>query len=586
MKLTKEQIHLIKRFHVFVFSEVLRILQTFLMLDDNSPDAAVMLLVPLLRDTCKINFDVIEENEKMELVEEPSRTVKENLIVTAENYLGHIITPWYRSQETVSILVQILRQLWIRINLQNYLVIKVLEHLNANSPFPSRDYNTYADYYLSKYKTDIVQLTAPLLSVKGISKRLNCIKPRGIGGKRRKDLMYEEMNEELIAEMCVKHKYPAALFIQAHLMPTILYHTMQLLLAEDLRRKIANETDIGTLNGVKWEKLKLDEHLIKYEYKKEEKTTQHNLPSDSNSLALPLVSFDKISALNQDVTAKILEAEFPWKDIEEPKDINRDINVSTIDIVIYENFVSALVSEKERSTRYEGSVSKQQAITYDKPFEEKQIKLLQLKNNIVGPQLSQIYTVLCTAKSNGLVNLERLETLGDSVLKLVSTLYILLKYPHFDEGKATVLKSKLISNKNLFYLGRIKNFGGYILNTDLFPESQWLPPTFTVPRMIQERIIKRELSIANLFYISLSAKEQISGCLSADTLEELTAINDPVEEDEENQLSSLSGYLMHQYIGDKTIADAMEALIGCYFNSNGFEGMPTKSCLKVMLAPK
>lgn len=100
--LTYEQIIKIRRFHVFVFSEVLRILQSFLMLD-NSADAPMMLLVPLLRNSCEIIFDIIEQHERLEPVEEPNRNAKASLVVTADEYLGRIVTPWYRPQETVNI---------------------------------------------------------------------------------------------------------------------------------------------------------------------------------------------------------------------------------------------------------------------------------------------------------------------------------------------------------------------------------------------------------------------------------------------------------------------------------------------------
>lgn len=100
VRLSEEQIGRLRRFHVFVFSEVLRILPSFLMLDDG-PDAQMMLLVPLRRDSVEIAFDVVEGHERMEAVEEPSRNVKAGLVVTEEEYLGKIVTPWYRTQETV-----------------------------------------------------------------------------------------------------------------------------------------------------------------------------------------------------------------------------------------------------------------------------------------------------------------------------------------------------------------------------------------------------------------------------------------------------------------------------------------------------
>lgn len=100
VNLTNEQIYFIRRFHVFVFFDVLKILQTFLMLHE-SDDTDVMLLVPIFRESGQIAFDIVEQHEQMEAVEEPSRNVKANLLVSAENYLGKIVTPWYRPQETV-----------------------------------------------------------------------------------------------------------------------------------------------------------------------------------------------------------------------------------------------------------------------------------------------------------------------------------------------------------------------------------------------------------------------------------------------------------------------------------------------------
>lgn len=102
--LTDEQIKYIRRFHVFIFAEVLNVLQSFLMLD-NSTDAAMMLLVPLRGNSYEIAFDIIEQHERLEPVEEPNRTVKASLNVTADEYLGKIVTPWYRPQETVNKMV-------------------------------------------------------------------------------------------------------------------------------------------------------------------------------------------------------------------------------------------------------------------------------------------------------------------------------------------------------------------------------------------------------------------------------------------------------------------------------------------------
>ncbi|KAG6831233.1 hypothetical protein H0H92_012030 [Tricholoma furcatifolium] len=52
---------------------------------------------------------------------------------------------------------------------------------------------------------------------------------------------------------------------------------------------------------------------------------------------------------------------------------------------------------------------------------------------------------------------QRMETLGDAVLKLCTTVYIYNKYPHRHEGQLTVLRSMSISNR--FLLSRAKDIG-------------------------------------------------------------------------------------------------------------------------------
>lgn len=190
----------------------------------------------------------------------------------------------------------------------------------------------------------------------------------------------------------------------------------------------------------------------------------------------------------------------------------------------------------------------------------------------MGPELCEIYKALSTAKCNDVVNLERLETLGDSFLKLTSSLYILTKYPKYNEGSATSLKGRVISNKNLFYVGRKKNIPGYLTDSDLYPDSQWLPPGFTIPDVIQNKILQRELSIRAMFYIDIPLEEQVCGIMEEESVKHIEEMDYPVEDNEEVEFSSLCGYLKYQSIGDKSVADVVEALIGAYFQSNGFLG--------------
>jgi endoribonuclease Dicer len=60
------------------------------------------------------------------------------------------------------------------------------------------------------------------------------------------------------------------------------------------------------------------------------------------------------------------------------------------------------------------------------------------------------------SNSNDAINLERLETIGDSFLKYAITTYLFCQHPHIHEGKLSHLRSKQVSNLNLYQLGKQK----------------------------------------------------------------------------------------------------------------------------------
>ena len=58
---------------------------------------------------------------------------------------------------------------------------------------------------------------------------------------------------------------------------------------------------------------------------------------------------------------------------------------------------------------------------------------------------------------------ERLEFLGDSVLNLVISEYLYERYPAYDEGKLTKLKSSLVNRKSLLLWAKKLSLGDYLL---------------------------------------------------------------------------------------------------------------------------
>ena len=67
------------------------------------------------------------------------------------------------------------------------------------------------------------------------------------------------------------------------------------------------------------------------------------------------------------------------------------------------------------------------------------------------------------AEHPGVKDYERLEFFGDAVLKFVISEYLLERFPEYDEGQLTEIRSVLISDKTLGELAKNINLGKYIL---------------------------------------------------------------------------------------------------------------------------
>ena len=71
-------------------------------------------------------------------------------------------------------------------------------------------------------------------------------------------------------------------------------------------------------------------------------------------------------------------------------------------------------------------------------------------DSFVGPSPCTILQTITMSNANDFFNLERLETIGDSFLKLSITVYLYCTYPGIHEGKLSYLRSKQVSNYNLY----------------------------------------------------------------------------------------------------------------------------------------
>ncbi|KAL6217730.1 hypothetical protein ACLB2K_010947 [Fragaria x ananassa] len=135
---------------------------------------------------------------------------------------------------------------------------------------------------------------------------------------------------------------------------------------------------------------------------------------------------------------------------------------------------------------------------------------------------------------------ERLELLGDSVLKYAVSSYLFLKYPEKHEGQLTARRTRAICNSNLHKLGIKNKLQGYIRDSAFEPR-RWAAPG------------------------QLSRFPDPCQC-GVDTLEV------PLDSKFQTENAVKVGKFCdkgHRWMNSKTIADCVEALIGAYYVGGG-----------------
>ena len=102
-------------------------------------------------------------------------------------------------------------------------------------------------------------------------------------------------------------------------------------------------------------------------------------------------------------------------------------------------------------------------------------------DNSKSVPLLQLLEAVTSASAGENFNLERLEMLGDSFLKMAVSIHVYWHKHYKDEGKLTKYRQRQISNKNLFNLAHKRHLPGYI-NHSIFTKQTWIPPGFTLLR--------------------------------------------------------------------------------------------------------
>ncbi|XP_012942349.1 endoribonuclease Dicer [Aplysia californica] len=246
--LSEEEISQLLKFHHFVFSDVLHLIKDPMEFDPLKADFGCI-IVPLNgSQDLTIEWSFVEKVIHFMQMEKKGsfnkQKKKESFTFDVEDFKDAVVMPSYRNIDQP----------------QHFYVAEIRQDLNPLSSFPSPElYKTFQDYYSTKYGLVITNTEQPLLDVDHTSARLNLLTPRYMNQKgvalptssaetkraRRENLQQKQI---LVPELCDVHVFPASLWRKTVCLPAILYRTNSLLLAEELRRKIARETGVGVEN--------------------------------------------------------------------------------------------------------------------------------------------------------------------------------------------------------------------------------------------------------------------------------------------------------------------------------------------------
>ncbi|XP_055622059.1 endoribonuclease Dicer [Toxorhynchites rutilus septentrionalis] len=570
----------LRHFHVMIFRDMLKLWKQFLVYD-YSNEANSFLVVPL-KNSQYIDWDLVKVFQQLK--EPPSELavwVREKAQFDPNCYRHRVILPWYKTSRD-----------------RNYVVTIVHEHMTPKSPFPNLEYSSYEDYFKQTYHQQVVKHDQFLIEVKGITTHLNLLRPGMDDDGKKARAKNRRYNEILIPELCHNYQVPADYWLKATLLPSALHRLHYLLLAEKIRVDLATSIGVGCRENLGIKDLDVEyterdsaSDLLDpdgLQFGEDSDSEDEDDENDGFDYENFKESLDKPLDLNELMRNQLNsfsgEIQLPWAEEEEPVDIDRNWDqVSKIDLDYYDSFLRKFtnldVSEKiasQLSSCYSiatrDSPEKVKALM-DAPLEMKfDIKILhlKLKNTAnINLQQSDIIKALTTKSSGDVFDLERYEILGDAFLKFAVSVYLVKKHQDWHEGFLTAVKGRIVSNRNLVYCAMQYGLPGMLKVHTFDPKNDWQPPLATVPTNIKRAMAELEHSTRILYRLTVSEEEIKKGAIQTENFENFITELD-VQKGAPDK-SPMQNYISQQGMGDKTPADAVEALLGVCVSSVGIQ---------------
>lgn len=513
--ISREQLHQIQLFHQVVFDESLGFKRKQLKFNDSSP----VYVVPL-NDEFGVDWSMIQvtlnRNHTNQVIISKNDADQQNFTFNENDYDDAMV---FRRYEPIGL----------------FEVLNVSTK-TPSSQFPHNDngYTTYQDYFAKKYELTIIHLH-PLLSVNpiGFNSSIKQVTPTGAEQKR------EPI--ELVPELLLIFPIPTSFHRQCRLLPAIFYRLCQFYNLEILRERITSEAGFGWKSANhNWGPLKVE---CVQTICRQENENRRESGSDSNNDDIES-SFEP-NEMEIDCEPSLQNDENVGSSNSQSPDIYGNIDelirkYSNFDVKVYMHrmrnklmneyceFLAAPAlkhdfGDHNQYLRLNSAIQRDHFVDLDrvKSFDHHIVTT----EYMFGPSPSLVLQALTTNNAMDMFNMERLETLGDSFLKLTTSSYFYYKLPVLNEGYLSLLKVNQISNRNLYRLGAKKNLAEFMVVHQFQPCNNWLPPGF----------------VAN-----------------ADALEK----SDGKDKESYDKLTK-------QRISDKSIADCCESLIGAYLLSSG-----------------
>uniref|UniRef100_A0AAZ3NLY9 ribonuclease III n=1 Tax=Oncorhynchus tshawytscha TaxID=74940 RepID=A0AAZ3NLY9_ONCTS len=508
--LSAVQLDLITRLHQYIFSHILRLEKPALEFNPTQADSAYCVLpLNVVEDsnTLDLDFKFMEDIEKSEArvgIPTTQYTKQNPFTFKLEDYQDAVIIPRYRNFDQP----------------HRFYVADVYTDLTPLSRFPSPEYQTFAEYYKTKYNLDLSNVNQPLLDVDHTSSRLNLLTPRHLNQKgkalplssaeKRKAKWESLQNKQiLVPELCAIHPIPASLWRKAVCLPSILYRLHCLLTAEELRAQTASDAGVGA----------------------------QTLPSD---FRYPNLDFGWKKSIDSKSFICLRDED---EEEEEEEEDSGDDNCKQQGQTVAPGLAAAVsqqpCSDCHVSSRPEGSSTPQpqpgtqlpppspsqgpsfhpqpqpgtqlpppqpQPSDECRPGGTSELRegdghhVNQATSDCCSPatmtgpagtskmekktsnhlNLCLFLKALTLSNASDGFNLERLEMLGDSFLKHAITTYLFCTYPDAHEGRLSYMRSKKVSNCNLYRLGKKKGLPCRMVVSIFDPPVNWLPPGYVV----------------------------------------------------------------------------------------------------------